>query len=187
MNQKDVSRANAQVSQIIVSRLREARHLCGLSQTEAAVRLGFANGSGLCKLEQGATHAVPLWVLARAARVYEVSADYLMGLTDDWEADARLTERATAHWVYEAWAVARERDLKALAALDTRVREIAEKAGGLANQCLTSYFSNGKPPAMEGIKQQAEAVRRMLEKLKLHKNDTVQQCVINLIKDVDGV
>lgn len=184
MNQKDVLQANAAVSQMIVSRLREARHLCGLSQIEAAARLGFANSSGLCKLEQqGATHAVPLWVLARAARVYEVSVDYLMGLTDDWEADARLTERATAHWVYEAWAKARERDLKAMAALDIRVREIAEKAGLLANQCLTVYFESDRTPAMEGIKQRAEAVRRMLEKLKLHKNDAVQQCVINLVKD----
>lgn len=65
----------------------------GFSQQHAAKLLGYKNSSPLAKIEQGGKY--PLWLPAVAARIYRVSADYLMGLCDfeyemnqrgsDWE------------------------------------------------------------------------------------------------------
>jgi len=63
-----------------------ARELCGMNQKEAAKRLGYANSSKLAKVELASdTHSIPFWLIPRAAKVYQVSCDFLMGLTDSWQ------------------------------------------------------------------------------------------------------
>lgn len=62
----------------IGARMREARELCNMSQSAAARRLGYSNPSKLSKVEGATdTNSVPLWLIVRAASVYEVSIDYL--------------------------------------------------------------------------------------------------------------
>ena len=68
-------------SELIGQRLREVRLQRGLSQQEAASRAGISMNS-LYHYEKG--NKVPsAVVLARLAEVLDVSADYLLGLTDD--------------------------------------------------------------------------------------------------------
>ncbi|WP_333879273.1 helix-turn-helix domain-containing protein [Methylobacter sp.] len=67
-------------------RMRAARELCGLSQIEAAKRLGYANSTKLTKIELASdTNSIPFWVISMAAKTYQVSTDYLLGLTDEWQ------------------------------------------------------------------------------------------------------
>ncbi len=123
---------------VIGDRLRQARELCNLSQSVAAKRLGYSNSSKLSKVEGATdTNSVPLWLILRAARVYEVSVDFLFGLTDEWETDV---PRGTQEWLLNVWQKLRERDMAALdqlhreivavsrhtAALVAGVREVAE-------------------------------------------------------------
>jgi transcriptional regulator with XRE-family HTH domain len=93
----------------IGERMRQARELCNLSQSAAAKRLGYANPSKLSKVEAAMdTNSVPLWLVQSAARIYEVSIDFLFGITDDWETGI---PRGTQPWLLDAWQKMRERDL----------------------------------------------------------------------------
>ena len=112
----------------IGARMRQARELCNLSQSAAAKRLGYQNPSKLSKVEGATdTNSVPLWLIVRAARVYEVSVDFLFGATDDWEVGARMTqERETSAWLFDAWEKARQRDMETLKRLHDRVQTLTE-------------------------------------------------------------
>lgn len=109
-------------------RMRQARELCNLSQSAAAKRLGYANPSKLSKVESATdTNSVPLWLIRKAAEVYEVSVDFLFGFTDDWEVGARMTqEREVSAWLVKAWNDGRERDLLALKQLNDRLGVLRE-------------------------------------------------------------
>lgn len=109
----------------IGQRLREARELSNMSQSAAAKRLGYANPSKLSKIEAASdTNSVPLWLICGAARLYEVSVDFLLGQTDDWEVGV---PRGTQSWMLDAWDRMRQRDLLAL---DKVHREVVAVAGG---------------------------------------------------------
>jgi len=96
----------------IGERMRQARELCNLSQSEAARRMGYANPSKLSKVEAATdTNSVPLWLIHAAAKCYEVSVDYLFGLTDDWETGIH---RGAQGWLLDSWERMRQRDLRAL-------------------------------------------------------------------------
>lgn len=96
----------------IGERMRQARELCNLSQSEAARRLGYANPSKLSKIEAATdTCSVPLWSIAGAAKVYQVSVDFLFGITDDWETEA---PRSAQEWLLDSWEKMRQRDMRAL-------------------------------------------------------------------------
>ncbi|MDR3353375.1 MAG: helix-turn-helix domain-containing protein [Zoogloeaceae bacterium] len=112
----------------IGARMRQARELCNLSQSAAAKRLGYQNPSKLSKVELATdTNSVPLWLIVRAARVYEVSVDFLFGATDDWEVGARMTqERETSAWMFDAWEKARQRDMETLKRLHDRMQTLTE-------------------------------------------------------------
>ena len=113
---------------IIGARMRAARELCNLSQSAAARRLGYANPSKLSKVELATdTNSVPLWLIVRAARVYEVSVDFLFGATDDWEVGARMSiERETSAWLFDTWEKARQRDMETLKRLHDRVQTLTD-------------------------------------------------------------
>lgn len=112
----------------IGARMRAARELCNLSQSAAARRLGYANPSKLSKVELATdTNSVPLWLIVRAARVYEVSVDFLFGATDDWEVGARMTqEREVSAWMFDTFDKLRQRDMKTLKRLHDRVQTLTD-------------------------------------------------------------
>lgn len=112
----------------IGARMRQARELCNLSQSAAAKRLGYSNSSKLSKVEGATdTNSVPLWLILRAAKVYEVSIDFLFGVTDDWEVGARMSiERETSAWLFDTWEKARQRDMAALKKLHDKVEAMSE-------------------------------------------------------------
>lgn len=118
----------AAVVKTIGARMRQARELCNLSQSAAARRLGYQNPSKLSKVELATdTNSVPLWLIFRAARVYEVSVDFLFGATDDWEVGARMTqERETSAWLYDTFDKLRQRDMETLKRLHDRVQTLTE-------------------------------------------------------------
>lgn len=108
---------------IIGERMRSARELCNLSQTEAARMLGYSNSSKLAKIERAKdTNSVPIWVLPRAAKIYGVTVGYLMGTEEADVSQAAAVVRASNIWLADALQKARERDLAAIAS----VRDVAE-------------------------------------------------------------
>ncbi|QFY42980.1 helix-turn-helix transcriptional regulator [Candidatus Methylospira mobilis] len=118
-------------------RMRAARELCNLTQSEAARRLGYGNSSKLAKIENSSdTNSIPFLLIRRAAKVYEVSADYLLGAADDWETDARMTqERATSAWLMDAWENTRRRDLETL-------RKLHDKFSNM-ERCIVAMVAAG--------------------------------------------
>ena len=67
--------------------------MCNMSLSYAAKQLGYTNPSKLSKIENATdTQSVPLWVIHEAAKLYEVSIDFLLGESDDWEHSARKTQ-----------------------------------------------------------------------------------------------
>lgn len=131
----EVPKANSRASlaKNMGLRLRASRESIGMAQGEAARRLGYANQTKLAKIEGGTdTNSVPHWVVLRAARLYDVSIDYIYGESDDWELSARaLQERDMAKWMMEAWEAGRQRDLEVLRKLKLRMNAITEAVTGL--------------------------------------------------------
>lgn len=82
----------AQSLKIVGDRLRESRaDINAMTLTYAANKLGCENPSQLSKIENG--HApVPNWMILAAAKLYQVSADFLLGAAGDWEYSARMTQ-----------------------------------------------------------------------------------------------
>lgn len=119
----DPKRDQAHLVRIIGSRMFEARELCKMSQSEAAQRLGYSTSSKLSRVE-GATDAnsVPLWLIVRASKLYDVSIDFLFGESDDWESGL---QRPVQGWLLDTWQAARVRDLAELEKLHRRVAAIS--------------------------------------------------------------
>ncbi|WP_287952110.1 helix-turn-helix transcriptional regulator [Diaphorobacter sp.] len=123
-------RDQAALVRTIGNRLREARELCNLSQSEAARHFGYANPSKLSKVELATdTNSVPLWLIARAAKLYEVSVDFLFGATDDWEIGA---VRGVQGFMLDAWERARQRDLASLELLHAEIAAVSTHVTALA-------------------------------------------------------
>jgi len=66
---------------VLGERVLLSRRRAGLTQQELAVAVGVTTGT-IARLEQGRTHHVSTKTLERMSRVLEVSADYLLGLSD---------------------------------------------------------------------------------------------------------
>jgi len=67
---------------VLAKRLRQLRDAHALSQGQVAVYVGVAQTS-YSALERGVVHPKTIDAITALARFYEVSADYLLGLTDD--------------------------------------------------------------------------------------------------------
>ena len=113
----------AAVVKTIGARMREARELCNMSQSAAARRLGYSNPSKLSKVEGATdTNSVPLWLIVRAASVYEVSIDYLFGCSDDWEAGSRMTqERDVSGWMFDIFSGEVKKWMKEVRTINDRI------------------------------------------------------------------
>lgn len=128
----DPKEEQAALVRLFGAKMREAREeLCNLSQSEAAKRLGYANPSKLSKIEWASdTNSVPLWLIVRAAQLYEVSLDWLFGLSEDFEIG---TPRAAQPWLLDAWQKLRERDLASLEHLHREIAAVAEHISTLSS------------------------------------------------------
>lgn len=103
----------------IGQRMKTARELCNLSQVKAAKRLGYQNSSKLSRVESGIDSGpVPLWLIVRAAAVYDVSIDYLFGVSNEFDADL---QRGVSEWLIETWEKARLRDVESIRKLHKKV------------------------------------------------------------------
>lgn len=109
-------------------RMKAARELCNLSLSEAARLLGYINPSKLSKVENATdTNSVPFWLIPAAAKLYDVSTDYLYGIADDWETGIRATtERGTSQWLFEVWDTMRRRDMEVLGRLHNRIEGVSD-------------------------------------------------------------
>jgi len=126
----DPKREQAELVRIIGDRLREARELCNLSQSAAARRFGYQNPSKLSKVELATdTNSVPLWLIARAAKLYEVSVDFIFGLSADWETGV---PRGAQPWIMDAWQKVRERDMAVLVRLHEEIAAVSKQVTALA-------------------------------------------------------
>lgn len=128
----DPKQDQASLVQTIGDRLAEARELCDMPQSVAAKHLGYSNPSMLSKVE-GATdrNSVPLWLLVRASKLYDVSMDFLFGTSDDWETGL---QRPVQGWLLDTWQAARVRDLAELEKLHRRVAAISSLLPAVADE-----------------------------------------------------
>ena len=101
--------------------------MMGLSQIVAAKQIGYSNSTKLSKIETGKhSSQIPIWVLKRAAQVYDVSLDYLMGITESMERED------TRHSVFremmvhmrEDWERARQRDVMVQSSMLDRIKGV---------------------------------------------------------------
>lgn len=125
-----VKQEQARLIKTIGTRMKQARELCNLSQTEAAKRLGYSNPSKLSKVENATdTMSVPLWLLLRAAKVYEVSLDFLFGVSDTFDESSRVVQqREVSSWLFDCWQKQRCRDITALRFMHNRLEGMGTAA-----------------------------------------------------------
>lgn len=93
---------SARLARTIGLRLAEARQIAGWTQAEAARLLGIS-AARLQKIERAEDITrIAFWLPRRAAEVYEVSTDFLFGLTDDWEETwlEHAYERGVSKWMF---------------------------------------------------------------------------------------
>lgn len=119
----ELRRKQTEIVKTIGQRLKASRELCNLSLSEAARRLGYANPSKLSKVENATdTNSVPLWLIRDAAEFYEVSTEYLFGLSEDWETG---THRGVTHFLLAEWDRLRNRDFRAIVELDRHIKAVS--------------------------------------------------------------
>ena len=122
----------AAVVKTIGARMREARELCNMSQSAAAKRLGYSNPSKLSKVEGATdTNSAPLWLISRASKLYDVSVDFLFGLTDDFEVGL---QRGVQTWLVVELEKSRIRDMAELEKLHRRVTAISRLLPTVADE-----------------------------------------------------
>ena len=134
---------------VIGQRMRQAREMCNMSQSEAAKRLGYANPSKLSKVEGATdTKSIPLWLLLDASSLYDVSMDYLCGMSGDWEVtDSMACEREVSAWARSALEGLRVQELQLL----KKLHEKMEFTMGVVHSMLDT--SDG---AQEALRRFAE-------------------------------
>lgn len=138
--QPSLRHEQADLVRIIGTRLKEARELCNLSQVEAARRLGYANSSKLAKIERASDSvSVPIWLILRAAKLYDVSIDFLFGQSDDWFREPRLSqEREVSSWLFEAWEAQRKRDMLTIKRLNDEIECVTNTTGEMLECTATA-------------------------------------------------
>ena len=154
----EIRKEQANAVKTIGERMRQARELCNLSQTAAARRLGYSNSSKLAKVEGATdTNSVPLWLIVRASQIYEVSIDFLFGVTDDWEVGSRMTqEREVSGWLFQAFEKARISEMNALRQLHDKVAAMESAVVAMVSATEEAGFAMSRfaelNPAFEDMK-----------------------------------
>ncbi|SET41091.1 Helix-turn-helix domain-containing protein [Nitrosomonas marina] len=136
--------ARVALARSIGKRLKMARERAGFTQVDAAEQLGYTNSSKLAKVERATdTNSVPLWLILRAARVYETSIDFIFGETDDWEIGYKSwIERDVSKWVFTANEQFHLREMEILKSLMMRTKVIHDSVEDM------SYVSQELEQAM---------------------------------------
>lgn len=117
----------AELARAVGERLREAREMVGMSQLNASRHIGYANSTKLSKIESGKhSSQIPIWVLKRAAQVYDVSLDYLMGITETMEQEDTRHSALREMMVHmrEDWERIRQRDVLVQAGMLNRIKHV---------------------------------------------------------------
>jgi len=86
---------NARIRRIVADRILKARELNGYAQVEAAGLFGYRNSSQLSQWETG-KRMPPMKELIRASEMYQVSVDFLLGLSAEPDRDPRKARSAAA-------------------------------------------------------------------------------------------
>lgn len=83
---------SARLNRVFGERMYAARvDICGMAQQQAAKLLGYATSAPLAKIEAGGKF--PMWLVPVASRVYRVTTDYLLGVSEvDYEVAKPGTE-----------------------------------------------------------------------------------------------
>jgi DNA-binding XRE family transcriptional regulator len=120
------------IVKIVGERMAEARQLCKLPRHMAADRLGVSDQS-LDRIESGIDiETIALKVIRQASLIYDVSVDFLLGFSDDWEVDPKTRQdREFAAYIhaeqvklFSRWGITQlqlERQMEALAAVVGRL------------------------------------------------------------------
>lgn len=78
-------RDDAASKKLTGDRVRAAREMTGLTQKDVAKHLGFANSARLNKIENGNFTRIELPCIIALSRLFQVSSDFLLGLTEECE------------------------------------------------------------------------------------------------------
>ena len=134
----------AELAHAVGIRLKEAREMACLSQQQAARMLGYSNSTKLSKIESGRhSSQIPLWVLKRAAELYDVSLDYLTGITETMERDEdrQAINREMMIHMREAWETMRMRDVAVQGAMLERVKSLEDGLALVDQDCQEALES----------------------------------------------
>ncbi len=179
----------AELAKEVGARLKEAREMVGLSQLVAAKNIGYSNSTKLSKIETGKhSSQIPMWVLKRAAQVYDVSLDYLLGVTESMERDdlGHHIYREMATHMREEWNRYRHRDIIVQSSMIERVKciegsvshigteaEQAEKAMIRLVELNSKLWDKmrGGHKALASVQATAAAARTANQKMKRFRNE----------------
>lgn len=171
------------------ARLKEAREMVGLSQLNAAKHIGYGNSTKLSKIETGKhSSQIPIWVLKRAAQVYDVSLDYLLGVTETMEReDVRHTAlREMMVHMRQDWERMRSRDVLVQANMLERLKGIEQSTALIdceaekAEQAMLRLVElnpelwedlKGGHKALNSIQMTAAAARTARRKMQKFRNE----------------
>jgi len=113
---------------VIGARMKEARELCGFTQLKAASLLDYRNSSKLNKIERASVPSVSAITIFKAAKHYDVSTDFLYGISSDWERDPVVSQqRQIGQWLFEHWERAKQVEVNAIRVLFNKL-SVIEKA-----------------------------------------------------------
>jgi transcriptional regulator with XRE-family HTH domain len=106
----------------IGQRLKQARELNNLNLFDASIKLGYSNSSKLSKIENAqAANTVPIWLINKAASLYQVTVDWIFGRSSDWELSVYACDsREQQSFIADMLNQARARDLEVLHRVNNR-------------------------------------------------------------------
>lgn len=123
-------------------RMKEAREISGFTQSAAAKILGYRNSTFLCKIENNNAVTISMKVIIRASKLYDVSCDFLLGCSEDWERDARDAQSSNAMgYILETWTEQHLNDLNAIRRNENKVKTLCKAVGMYSqsvNECRKS-------------------------------------------------
>lgn len=162
MNQPNRNKNHHQdlaIARTIGQRLKQARELNNLNLLDASIKLGYGNSSKLSKIENAqATNTVPIWLINKAANLYQVTVDWIFGRSSDWELSAYACDsREQQHYIVDMLNEARARDLEVLCRVNNRSVVVGKATHELIeaiekiNLALNS-FSNLHPEFEESMR-----------------------------------
>lgn len=161
-----------QVVRTFGGRMREARELCGYSQIKAAKLLGYQNSSKLAKIEGATdTNSIPLWIITKSSRVFDVSVDFLFGMVggDDWERDPIVSQqRHIGGWLHDVWDKAKIAEVNAIRMLHNKLITVERVASRLTvrsqeNLDMLKKVQELNPGVFDELKGGAKLLRLLTE------------------------